>query len=120
MKILIIDHTELFITRLTELIREYRNETIIYAEQDADAGLSLSISFQPELVFLELKLPTDQVIHLISNIKQANSDSRVFVLYTMIDDFLMEACTKAGADGCVDKYLISESIQNLLGEKPKG
>lgn len=115
-RILIVDTSTLIIRRLGELVSESSDiETVDMSTSYLDASRKIK-GHPPDIVLLDLALPTNNSIKLLREIKNENPEIFVIVVSDTPDERIKNQCEQAGADYFFDKYNEFEKIPCAIRE----
>lgn len=124
MKILIVDSSIQIIERLEEILSEAENITVIYRATSYEEAKKLFKENKHDVVLLDIKLPGNKALKLLKEIKKNRGKTCVIILFTEINNYILELFQFLGAEFFFDKYYDFEKICgviNTLGqieEKP--
>lgn len=114
MNILIVDHSELIITRLEEMIAESNmNCTVLKAINFEQAALQYH-NHLPSFVIMDSQLEKQHSRNLLKEIKMTHPDLPVIVVANHLDDKVTAEFTESGADYLLDKYHEFEKIPTII------
>lgn len=119
MTILIIDRSELVVSRLIELIAEQPLVFRFLSAGNAEQGLALALAEKPAMVLLDMQIPGNKVPELVRRLKEIQGIKKVILFYTYADEILQLRCREAGADYLLDKYNEFENIIPMLTGDPE-
>jgi DNA-binding response OmpR family regulator len=120
-KILAIEDDVDLTTLLKKRLKDAGHEPII--ANDATAGLRLARDAKPDLIFLDLKLPTGGGLSLLKTLKTtpATKDIPVIVLTGLRSDEMKEKTLKDGAELYMEKPydpgVLMAAIRDVLANK---
>jgi DNA-binding NarL/FixJ family response regulator len=102
-KILIIDPNDPFRRSLKKVLVNRFEYVDVREAADADDGLPMVEAFQPDLIFLEIHLPTETGLDLASRIKAAHPDIIIVILTSYDLPEYKLAVEKSGVEHMVPK-----------------
>ncbi|SRR5258705_10929958 len=114
MLILIVDSSILISERLEEIISEGKNITAIHRALSYKEAKNLFNQNRHDAVLLDIDLPENQSLKLLSEIKKASGETCVIVLSIHMDNYIQERCKSLGADFFFDKHHDFGKISGLL------
>jgi len=114
MLILIIDSSIQIIERLEEIISEAENITAIHRAVSYAEAKKLFKENKYAAVLLDIDLPENESLKLLTEIKKNGKETCVIILFTHIDNYTQEEYKFLGADFFCDKYYDFEKISGLL------
>jgi DNA-binding response OmpR family regulator len=103
MKILIVDDSVFLREKLIKALNEMDNTILTREEHTIDGGESTFLSFNPDLVILEVDLLPESGITLLSKIKASSAISVVIIFTDHATEELKTKYLEAGADYFFDK-----------------
>jgi DNA-binding NarL/FixJ family response regulator len=110
MEILIIDPSELFIERLTELILESNSYDSIYAAASLQQAEKRLNEVVPDIVLADMSILISDGFAFLRQIKEYSADAVVVVLFTIANEYHLGQCRKYGASHLYDKYVDFDKI----------
>jgi DNA-binding NarL/FixJ family response regulator len=119
MEILIVDSSLQIIERLKEMLSEAENIHSIHKAVSYEEARKLFKQNKPDVVLLDIRLPGNKSLKLLKEIKTFRRNTCVIVLYTQINNYILELFQFLGADFLFDKYYDFEKISwaiNTLGQ----
>ena len=78
------------------------------------------IDFNPDVVFLDIKLPDGSGVGGCKKIKKISPKSKIIILTAYAEDHIIMDCIKAGADGYLLKNVDSLTIVTAIEDVVKG
>lgn len=123
-RIMIVDDSKLMVKVLTEYIHEYNpgvNIEVIPA-YDGDEAIEKYNDMQPDLVFMDIKMPNRDGLSALKEIKKQHADAQIVMVTSVTQD---ESIKEAAMDGAIDyitKPFKGDVIRRVLlthvGKKP--
>jgi excisionase family DNA binding protein len=117
-KILIVDDEKIIIDFITKLLKRKGYDCVINSAQDGfEAGRQV-LSFRPDLIILDLKLPGIDGFEVCRKIKESweTKDIKIMAVTGYSTDQTKKKILECGADGYMSKPLDSEMfMKNLEG-----
>ncbi|HSU28903.1 MAG TPA: response regulator [Chitinophagaceae bacterium] len=101
--ILIIDDNNLFIERMTGMIRSIENISIINIANDYEEARFLLENESPDLVLLDINLPGKNGLEILRTIKESGYSCEVIMLSNHADAYYRQECKNLGAKYFLDK-----------------
>jgi DNA-binding NarL/FixJ family response regulator len=114
MLILIIDNSIQIIERLEEIISETKKISAIHRALSYEDAKILYKKNKYDAVLLDINLPQNKSLKLLKEIKKTGSKTCVIMMFTHMDNYIMEQYKTLGADFFFDKYFDFEKIDWLL------
>lgn len=115
-KILLVDDSPLFITRLAILLRESGNGGEIYMTKTYDEALRCLAEHKPDIVFLDIHLQNKSGIDLLKVIRLSGWSCKVIMLTNETKKAYRMQCEKLGSFDFLDKSNDFEHIPQLIKE----
>ena len=116
-RILIIDDDELMLNALTNLLQDEGYNLMITA--DGPRGIELYRKEKPDVVLLDLGLPSVSGLDVLKEIKQIDPNAKVIIITGYPSEQMMEEAMKSGAFAFYEKpgviSKIMRVIKNALG-----
>ena len=121
-RVLVVDDQTLFRTGLTSLLGEDPAVEVIGQAADGADGVKQATRLKPDVVLMDIKMPTVDGIEATRQIVQALPGTKVLILTTFETDSQVIQALKAGASGYVLKdssagAIISSIIAVMSGER---
>ena len=110
-KVMIVEDEPLLRRTLFQLLQQESDLEIIGAAEDGQQAVSEALALRPELILMDLNLPTLSGIEATRQIKAQLPETAVIVLTHLGDDENLFAAIKAGA---ISYVLKDASIQQIL------
>ena len=115
-KILIVDDSPMFISRLALLLKESGSDDEIIMTESYDDALHCLIEDRPDIVFLDIHLQNKSGIDLLKVIYLSGWNCKVIMLTNETKKAYRRQCEKFGSFGYLDKSNDFESIPGLIKE----
>ena len=119
MNTLIVESSVQIIERLAEMLLETGNVKILHLADSYDEGVKLFNEKKPDIVLLDMRLPENNSVKLLKEVKEKKPDTTVIALTIYTDDNFQQECKSHGADHIFDKYLEFEKIPILIDQLKK-
>lgn len=113
MKVLIVDDSQVVVDRLTELISEIEDVSVIGSSSTMKDGIEKFRKLKPDLVILDLQLEKSNGIDVLSKIKEEAPSTIVIVLTNYPESYNRIACLSAGANYFLDKSIEFEKVADI-------
>jgi DNA-binding NarL/FixJ family response regulator len=114
MLILIVDSSAQIIQRLEEVLSEAKHIRIIHKATTYEEATILFKKEEPDIVLLDIGLPANESVDLISEIKKSNATTTVIALSNRADTGTQEQFDSLGADFFLDKYHDFEKLPGIV------
>jgi DNA-binding NarL/FixJ family response regulator len=114
MLILIVDSSLPIIERLEEILSETENITTVHRAVSYEEAKNLFQKNRHDAVLLDVDLPENESLKLLKEIKKTGGETCVIILFTLIDNYILEQCKFLGVKFFLDKYYDFEKINRLL------
>ena len=107
-RVLVVDDHPLFRTGLTGLLETVPDIEVVGQAGDGDAAVSRAVELEPDVVLMDLNLPTTPGLEATRRIVAAVPGCAVLVLTMVADDASVVAALRVGARG----YVLKEAGQD--------
>src|ERR1700752_2857730 len=114
MLVLIIDSSAGIIERLEEIISEAKKITSIHRAVSYEDAKILYKKNKYDVVLLDINLPRNKSLKLLKEIKKTGGKTFAIIMFTHMDNYILEQYKSLGADFFFDKYYDFENIGGLL------
>lgn len=119
MRVIMIDDHALFRVGLQGLL-EQRNIEVIAAIADGDEGIRLAQEEKPDVILLDLRMPDNSGLDILSKIRKNNIDIPVTILTTSNEEQDLREALKRGAQGYLLKDMEPDELVGALRDIVKG
>jgi DNA-binding NarL/FixJ family response regulator len=131
-RVLIVDDYDIIREGLAAMLSGQPDMLLVGAAADGDDALALVQATNPDIVLLDLAMPTVDggmdSLKTLHAIRQLRPDTRIIVLTSLTDDVCIQAALKAGASGYLPKdacrdYILAavrSPAARALGTDPSG
>ncbi|MCK5334870.1 MAG: response regulator transcription factor [Gammaproteobacteria bacterium] len=119
MRVIMIDDHALFRVGLQGLL-EQRNIEVIAAIADGDEGIRLAQEEKPDVILLDLRMPDNSGLDILSKIRDNNIDIPVTILTTSNEEQDLREALKRGAQGYLLKDMEPDELVGALRDIVKG
>lgn len=119
MRVIMIDDHALFRVGLQGLL-EQRNIEVIAAIADGDEGIRLAQEEKPDVILLDLRMPDNSGLDILSKIRKNNIDIPVTILTTSNEEQDLREALKRGAQGYLLKDMEPDELVSALRDIVKG
>lgn len=117
-KIYLIDDEELICQSFKNLINNYENYNVVGFSLTSQKALQEVKQKKPDLIFIDVKLKSENGIDLIKKIKIQNPNIKILILSGYINSTLVANALQAGASGYISKTntidIVKEAIECVL------
>jgi DNA-binding NarL/FixJ family response regulator len=103
MRIFLVDDSAQVLDRLKSILLPLQGVELIGSADDIAAGLDSIRAIRPDVVFLDLRLPSGSGMKLLQMIKEENLGAEVVVLTNYAFPQYRKKCAEAGAFAFLDK-----------------
>ena len=114
MKVLVVDDLPMVPERLRELLVGVESIDLVSVAQNAKQATERALSWNPDVVVLDMNLRGGRGIDLVHAVKEAKPATVVIVSTILSDPDYREAWLKHGADFVFDKVTEFEKIAGAL------
>lgn len=119
MRVIMIDDHALFRVGLQGLL-EQRNIEVIAAIADGDEGIRLAQEEKPDVILLDLRMPDNSGLDILSKIRKSKIDIPVTILTTSNEEQDLREALKRGAQGYLLKDMEPDELVGALRDIVKG
>lgn len=109
-RVLLADDQTLFRTMLTEILDKYSDIEVVAAVADGRQAIEQAVVTKPDIVLIDLDMPSKGGVEAAREIKQLLPDTRIAILTTFEDVGSVTAAANAGADA----YLLKDIEPDIL------
>ncbi|MDB5249226.1 MAG: response regulator transcription factor [Segetibacter sp.] len=114
MTVLIVDDSPLIILKITELLEDVQNISLLTSCGTYEDALQLLSEIQPEVVLLDINLPDKSGIQLLTYIKDNFLKTVVIMCTNHANNYYSQLCYTLGANYFIDKSKDFEKIPLLI------
>jgi DNA-binding NarL/FixJ family response regulator len=114
MMVLIADDSEVVAERLEAMLSEVPGVEIVGQARDAPEATKSILELQPDVVILDIRMPTGSGIEVLRNIKQRDHAPAVIMLTNYHYPQYRKRCLDAGADFFFDKASDFHKVVEVL------
>ena len=119
MRVIMIDDHALFRVGLQGLL-EQRNIEVIAATADGDEGIRLALQENPDVILLDLRMPDNSGLDILSKIRENNIEIPVTILTTSNEEQDLREALQRGAQGYLLKDMEPDELVGALRDIVKG
>lgn len=119
MRVIMIDDHALFRVGLQGLL-EQRNIEVIAAVADGEEGIRLAEEEKPDVILLDLRMPDNSGLDILSKIREKKIDIPVTILTTSNEEQDLREALKRGAQGYLLKDMEPDELVGALRDIVKG
>lgn len=121
-----VDNKRLFVVDTDEITRMalqfmLHDENETHDLPSLEAALDKSKEWKPDILLLGIGVVREKGIAILTDIKSRIVDIKILLVVDAVDDPLIEACRRSGADGLLPKPLTVETVRRkvdaMLGRK---
>ena len=109
---MIADDYEIIVQGIKRVLEDEKDIKVIAVASQGNDVLPQVISLQPDVLLLDMNMPSSNGLTILKDMKKENSNSRVIILTIDNSSEIIEAAIDAGADG----YVLKESTTNEIVE----
>ncbi len=109
-KIMVVDDNEPLRSLVKELLNIYAPDCEIITAENGEKSIAVAKEMEPDVIFMDLKMPGMNGIEATAKIKSFLPSSRVVILTGFVDNKLLEDAKSAGA--C--HYMLKNTMHNEL------
>ena len=103
LKVFIADDSQVFRSRLVEMLSDFRGIEIIGQARDAIEASKLLEQLRPDVIILDIRMPGGSGIDVLRNIKKDVNNPKIIMLTNYSYPVYREKCKGLGADFFFDK-----------------
>lgn len=111
--VVIIDDEDLCINSLCNSLEENERFEVVATEKRAEIGKKLIMTVHPDLLFVDIEMPTMSGLDLVRSIKEEVNWEMQVVFYTAFDKYLLEALRESAFDYLLKPYQ-EEELNTVL------
>jgi len=119
MRVIMIDDHALFRVGLQGLL-EQRNIEVIAAVADGEEGIRLAQEENPDVILLDLRMPDNSGLDILSKIRESKIDIPVTILTTSNEEQDLREALNRGAQGYLLKDMEPDELVGALRDIVKG
>jgi len=117
-KILIVDDNILFRRLLRETLHSQFPSLILSEAKDAEEAMHMVLTFQPDVIFMDIQLPDGNGLKLTRLIKDLITDVKVIILTSYDQPEYRDAAFQHKADHYCSKDSFMSLIDTLFSKNP--
>jgi DNA-binding NarL/FixJ family response regulator len=100
---------------IRELLAVYEDVEIVCDADDGKAAVELALSCQPDVVLMDLNMPTMSGIEAAKRIKSSWNDISIIGMCGVQDGYTIEAFHRAGASSTISKNALGQLQTAIRG-----
>ncbi len=114
MKIVIADDSPLLRDRISKLLKGLNERIVIYEAENGQKAMELIYAKNPDLVFLDIRMPEMNGIEVLKKIRKEKMKTKVCILTNYPYPQYKKKCLEAGADYFLSKTEEFEDIKLII------
>lgn len=114
MTLLIVDDSQLIITKITELLEDFLAIATLKTCGSFAHAVHYFETFQPKIALLDINLPDKSGIELLQYVKATAPQTTVIMFTNQSSDYYKKLCFNKGADYFLDKSKDFDNIPVIL------
>ncbi len=119
-RLLIADDHGVLRAGLIALLKEEAGMEVVGEADDENSAVSLAVEKRPDVVLMDLSMPTTGGIEATRRIKQLVPEARVLILTVHEDKSLMQEAIRSGAMGYILKRAVKSELINAIQAVMRG
>jgi len=120
MKVYVVDDSPLVRERLVSLLSEVEGVDVVGSADDAASGIAGVSMKSPDVVILDIRMPTGSGISVLEEVKRRGKSPVVIMLTNYPYPQYRKKCMEAGADYFFDKsnefHKVTEVLARMIGD----
>ncbi len=120
LKLLLVDDHEVVRLGLNALLSNYPGYEVVAEAGNADEALQKAVEYEPDVIFMDIRLPGKNGIEATKNILKVLPETKVIMLTSFAEDELLFDAINAGAYGYVLKQIGSDDLIRSLEAIARG
>jgi YesN/AraC family two-component response regulator len=116
MKVVIADDSSLLRDRIKSLLNSLNNNPMIYEAANGAEALKIIREKEPDLVFLDIRMPDINGIEVLKKIRELKMKVKVCILTNYAYPIYKRKCFEAGADFFLRKTEDFEEIEIIVSD----
>lgn len=121
-RVLLVDDSEDLRMLLRLKLESWERYEVVAEAGDGEVAVRLAAEHQPDLVMLDLAMPTMDGLQALPLIREAAGEARVIVLSGFDQGLMADKARAAGADGFLEKGVpmedLAQTIDGVLSPEP--
>jgi DNA-binding NarL/FixJ family response regulator len=114
MNILVVDDSQLILTKITELLSDVHSITTLKTCGSYDQAVRYFETDKPSIALLDINLPGKSGIELLQYFKSKAPETTVIMFSNQSSDYYKKLCFSMGADHFLDKSKDFDHIPSIL------
>lgn len=113
-KVIVVDDHPIFVKGLTALLNEIENVKVIADAKNGKRFLELLSSLQPDIVFMDIKMPIMNGIEATQRALELQPDLKILALTMFSEHRYVQMIMNAGAKGFLNKDVTKIELQKAI------
>lgn len=113
-RILLVDDSPYFLEAASDFLQYQESLTVVGTASGGNEAISQSQDLHPDIILLDLNLAHSSGLKLIPILKEKLPGTKIIVLTMMEASMYRDAALQAGADGFVNKSIMSETLAGTI------
>lgn len=113
-RILLVDDSPYFLKAASDFLQYQESLTVVGTASGGNEAISQSQDLHPDIILLDLNLAHSSGLKLIPILKEKLPGTKIIVLTMMEASMYRDAALQAGADGFVNKSIMSETLAGTI------
>jgi DNA-binding NarL/FixJ family response regulator len=115
MRVLLADDSQLILDRLQEMLSHFKGVEVVAALKNGKDSLELIKSLNPDLVIIDINMPTFSGLQVLKAMKKENHQSIFVILTFYASEYFREKAIRLGADYFFSKVDEFEEVSTIVG-----
>ncbi len=114
LKVLIVENSDVVAGRIRNLLSEFSEISVVGEAVNGREAMTIMQIMTPDAVLLDISIPGKSGMHILKEIKEKYSATKVVMFTNHADPYFRNICRELGADYFFDKSTEFEKIPGVL------